>query len=83
MRSSLNKVSLPTQQNVVVIFSSIESNYFSNLIKCKLDRKDFIYDDYKETSLKALRTLKALMHLLLLRPQWLRIKQRYYLSNQS
>ena len=56
------------QVGVVKIFSSIESNYYSNLLKRKLHRKDTIIDDFTETSLKALRTLKALMHLLLLRP---------------
>jgi hypothetical protein len=56
------------EQQPVIIFSSIESTYFSGLLKCKLHRKDQIVEDYTDQSLKALRTLKALMLLLLLRP---------------
>ncbi|TNV83309.1 hypothetical protein FGO68_gene15250 [Halteria grandinella] len=72
---------LPT--SLIKIYSSIESNYFSTLLKCKLDRKDQLQDDYRDTSLKALKTLKALMYLLLLRPQWQRVKQRYYTFNNE
>ena len=62
------------------MLTQIEAIYHSNLIKRKLERKDFLVDDYTATSKHALRTLKYLMHLLLLKPQYRKLKA--YLSNR-
>jgi len=50
------------------ILSNIECTYQANLLKKKLDRKDELVEDFTETSKLALKSLYALMTLLLLKP---------------
>ncbi len=49
----------------------------SNLVKQKIRQKDFVLEDFTDTTHKAMQSLKALMKLLLLKSQWKRIKERF------
>jgi hypothetical protein len=49
------------------ILSQVECTYLSNLVKQKIRQKDFVLEDFTDTTHKAMQSLKALMKLLLLK----------------
>ena len=60
------------------MYSELECEYHANILKKKLHRKDDVDEEHLcDIYFIGLKTLGALMNLLMLRQQWLKIEQLY------